>query len=154
MRAFIGRLLPLAAIAVCAATMLADEVALDKLPKAVVDGVKAKFPGAVLTKALSEMEDNKLVYEVSLKHKGTNYDIIVTPEGTITLVEKAIDAKSLPKAVSDALDKKYPKAKIKLAEELSDGTGKVTAYEVHITTADNKEVAVEFEPNGKIVGEE
>jgi len=118
------------------------------------EGADPGCAGAVLTKALSEMEDNKLVYEVSLKHKGTNYDIIVTPEGTITLVEKAIDAKSLPKAVSDALDKKYPKAKIKLAEELSDGTGKVTAYEVHITTADNKEVAVEFEPNGKIVGEE
>jgi len=132
----------------------ADDVALDKLPKAVVDSLKAKFPGCELTKALSETEDNKLVYEISLKHKNANYDIIITPEGKITVVEKAIDAKSLPKAVADALEKKYPKAKINLAEELSDGGGKVTAYEVHITTADNKEVAVEFEPNGKIIGEE
>src|SRR5207302_340764 len=116
-------------------TIQAEEVALDKLPKAVVDSLKARFPGCEITKALSETEDNKLVYEVSLKHKGANYDIIVTPEGKINIVEKAIDAKDLPKPVTDALNKKYPKAKINLAEELSDGTGKITSYEVHITTA-------------------
>ena len=141
-------------LAAAAMQTRADDVALDKLPKAVVDSLKAKFPGCELTKALSETEDNKLVYEISLKHKNANYDIIITPEGKITVVEKAIDAKSLPKAVADALEKKYPKAKIKLAEELSDGDGKITAYEVHITTADNKEVAIELEPSGKIVGEE
>ena len=140
--------------ALTASLAVADEVPLDKLPKAVADGLKAKFPGCEITKALSETENDKLVYEVSLKHKNANYDIIITPEGKINVVEKAIDAKDLPKPVTESLDKKYPKAKINLAEELSDGTGKITAYEVHITTAENKKVAIEFEPNGKIVGEE
>src|SRR5947209_6222345 len=83
-----------------------DDVAPDKLPKAVIDSLKARFPGCEITKALSETEDNKLVYEISLKHKGASYDLIITPEGKINLVEKAIDAKDLPKAVTDALKKK------------------------------------------------
>ena len=139
--------------ALLAATLFADDVAIDKLPKAVVDGLKTRFPGCEITKAYSETEDNKLVYEVSLKQKGSSYDVIITPEGKINVAERAIDAKDLPKAVSDSLNKKHPNAKIKLAEETSDGTGKVTGYEVLITTTDNKEVSIEFEPSGKIIGE-
>ena len=66
-----------------AALVRADDVAIDKLPKAVVDALKARFPGCELTKALSETENDKLVYEVSLKHRGANYDIIVTPDDDI-----------------------------------------------------------------------
>src|SRR5260221_6496479 len=86
-------------IASAAAFARADDVPIDKLPKAVVDALKAKFPGCELTEALSETEDGKLVYEVSLKHKGVNYDIIVTPEGKLNVVEKAIEAKDLPQPV-------------------------------------------------------
>ena len=154
MRTFLTGLITVVSLTLLVNTLFGDEVALDKLPKAVADSLKAKFPGCEITKALSETENDKLVYEVSLKHKSTNYDIIVTPEGKINVVEKAIDAKSLPKPVVDALEKKYPKAKINLAEELSDGSGKITAYEVHCTAADGKKVAIEFEPDGKIVSEE
>jgi len=131
----------------------ADDVPVDKLPKAVVDSLKKQFPGCEITKALSETEDNKLVYEVSLKHKGSNYDIIVTPEGKLNVVEKAIEVKDLPKPVMEALRKKYPSAKIDLAEELSDGNGKITSYEVHLM-AEGKKLAIEFSPDGKIVSEE
>jgi len=154
MRTSAAQCIAIFSLGLLAITTQAEDVALDKLPKAVVDSLKARFPGCEITKALSETENDKLVYEVSLKHKGATYDIIVTPEGRINVVEKAIDAKDLPKPVTEALNKKYPKAKINLAEELSDGAGKITAYEVHITTADNKTVAIEFEPNGKIIGEE
>src|SRR5438445_12440384 len=121
MRSFVAILIMSNILALPICATVGDEVQLDKLPKPVVDALKAKFPGCEITKAISETEDNKLVYEVSLKHKGTNYDITVTPEGKINVVEKAIDARSLPKAVSEALAKKYPSAKIELAEELSDG---------------------------------
>jgi len=144
----------LVTVALLTAAACSEEVPIDKLPKAVVGGLKAKFPGCEITKALSESENDKLVYEVSLKHKGTNYDIIIAPEGKISVVEKAIDTKQLPKPVAEEFNKKYPTAKVNLAEELSDGDGKITSYEIHFTTADGKKLAVEFSPDGKIVSEE
>ena len=54
------------------------------------EGGVAGFAKGGATVGLSEKDGDKLVYEVSLKHKGANYDIIVTPEGKLNVVEKAI----------------------------------------------------------------
>ena len=131
-----------------------EERPLDKLPKAVLDAVKAKFPKAELTAGAEETEDGKTLYEVSFKYKGANYDVMVTPEGKITLIEKAIATRDLPKAVATTLAAKYPRATIKLAEELSDGNDKVLAYELRLVTVEKKQVEVKFDPQGKVVNEE
>jgi hypothetical protein len=152
----VGRLaVGVAVLAVAVVCARADEekVPLDKVPKAVMDAVKKKFPKAEVSGASTEKEDGKTVYEMSLKLDKKNIDVTVTPEGKITLVEKEIDAKDLPKAVASALEAKYPKAKIELAEELSK-EDKVTAYEIVIVTAEKKKFEVEFAPDGKFVKEE
>jgi len=130
-----------------------EKVPLDKLPKAVVDAVKAKFAGADLVSAEKEKEDGKIVYEVNIKFKGSTIEVTVTPEGIILTAEKTIKAKALPRAVSDALEAMYPKASVKKAEEISK-EDKITAYEVLIVTADKKTVEVEFDPAGKVIKEE
>jgi uncharacterized membrane protein YkoI len=139
-----------------AAARAADEgekkVPLDKVPKAVLDAVKAKFEGADIKGASTEKEDGKLVYEISLVHKGRKTDVTLTPEGKIVSVEKEIKTDELPKAVAEALESKYPKAKIKLAEEVSEG-GKIK-YEVLLETADKGTVEVVFDPSGKVEKEE
>jgi uncharacterized membrane protein YkoI len=134
--------------------VLADDekVALDQLPKAVTEAVKVKFPNAELTGAEKETEDGKSFYEVAIKHKGAKYEVTVTPEGKITEIEKEIAAKDLPKAVTDALQKKHPQSTIKEAEELTAGD-KVT-YEVVIATADKKNWEIVLDPQGKILKEE
>jgi uncharacterized membrane protein YkoI len=142
----------LAVVALTAAWADEEKVPLDKLPKAVTDAVKAKFEGAELVKASKEKEDGKELYEVVIKHKGHNIDVTVTPEGKIASVEKEIEAKDLPKPVSEALDAKYPKATIKKAEEVSEGDN--LTYEALIVTADNKTIEVVLDPKGKIVKEE
>jgi uncharacterized membrane protein YkoI len=126
-----------------------EKVPLDKLPKAVVEAVKAKFKGATLVSAEKEKEDGKTVYEVNLKHKGHTIEVTVTPEGKIVSVEKTIAAKDLPEAVAAALKKNYPKATIKKVEELSKDD-KVTGYEVLLVTAGKKTVEVVIDPSGKI----
>jgi uncharacterized membrane protein YkoI len=125
-----------------------EKVPLDKLPKAVVEAVKAKFEGAKLVSAEKEKEDGKTVYEVNIKHKGHTIEVTVTPEGKIVSVEKTIEAKDLPEAVAAALKKKYPKATIKKIEELSKDD-KVTGYEVLLTSG-KKTVEVVFDPSGKV----
>jgi len=126
-----------------------EKVPLDKLPKAVVEAVKAKFSGATLVSAEKEKEDGKTVFEVNLKHKGHTIEVTVTPEGKIVSVEKTIKENELPEAVADALKKKYPKATVKKIEELSNGD-KVTGYEVLLVTAGKKTVEVVFDPSGKV----
>jgi uncharacterized membrane protein YkoI len=129
-----------------------EKVALDKVPKAVIDAVKAKFEDAELVSAQKEKEDGKLVYEINLKYKGHKIEVTVTPQGKIVSIEKTIAVKDLPKAVAEAVAAKYPKATIELAEEVTEGE-KVN-YEVQLVTADKKKVEVVLDPAGKIVKEE
>ena len=57
-----------------------EKIALDKLPKEVVDAVKKKFEGCELVSAEKEKEDGKEVYEVAIKHKGHNIEVTLTPD--------------------------------------------------------------------------
>ena len=63
------------AVATLGVALRADEekVAIDKLPKAVVDAIKARFAGAELKAAEKETEGGKTVYDVEIKYKGANY---------------------------------------------------------------------------------
>ncbi len=128
------------------------KIDLDKLPAKVRDAVKAKFDGATLVEAAEETENGKTHYEVTIKYKGQNIDVTTDPDGKIVSVEKEIKAEDFPKEVRDALEAKYPKAKITKAEEITKDD-KIT-YEALITTADNKKLEVVLDPKGKILEEE
>lgn len=143
-------LLTLAVLAVRAEDDKEEKIPLGKLPKAVVDAVKAKYEGATLVSAEKEKADGKLVYEVNLKHKGHVIEVTVTPEGKIVSVEKVITVKDLPEAVADALKQKYPKATVKKVEEISKDD-KITAYEVLLVTDGKKTLEVKFDPKGKVL---
>jgi uncharacterized membrane protein YkoI len=130
-----------------------EKLSLDKVPKAVMDAVKAKYPDAKINKATTEKEEGKTVYEISLTYDKHNYDVTLTPEGKITDVEKEITAKELPVGVRKPLGKKYPKATYKRVEELSKGDDKVSGYEVLLVTTDKKTFEVEMDAKGKIIKE-
>lgn len=130
-----------------------EAVPLDKLPKAVTDAVKKRFPKAEVVEAAKETEKDKTEYEVSIKDGTTKIDVTLTPEGVITLIEREIAAKDLPKAVIDALAEKYPKATFTTVEELikvTDGKEAFDLYEVLLVTADKKTVEVKLTAAGKI----
>lgn len=128
------------------------DIPLDQMPKAVLDVVKAKFPGAKLTEAAKETEDGKTTYEVGLEHKGQEYSVSLTAAGKITEIEREIEIQDLPKAVSDAIKNKYPKGEMEKAEEVtSDGN---TTYEVVVEVSDDKDVEVTVDASGKILKEE
>ncbi len=131
-----------------------EKIALDKLPKAVLDAAKAKFPEAELLASGKEEEDGKVTYEVSLKDKGQHVDVEFTADGTILVIEKAIAVKNLPKEVAEALERKHPKATIKKVEEITK-QDKIAAYEVLLVTARKKKIyEVTFDSSGKFVKQE
>ena len=138
----------LACVAVQADEAKEEKIPLDKVPKAVLKAVKAKFKDAKLVGAETEKANGKLVYEINIKHKDDTIEVIVTPEGKILACEKAIAVKDLPAAVRKAIKDKYPKADIKKAEEVSEDD-KVT-YEV-VLSIDKQRREVLLDPSGKIL---
>jgi hypothetical protein len=145
--------------AVLAAGARADEekVPLGKLPKAVLQSVKKRFPDAEMKQAGKEIEAGKTVYEVSIKDKGHRIDVSLTPEGTILELEREIEAKDLPRAVAQALQTKYAQATYITIEEVikvQDGKEKLEYYEVTLVTAGNKKMEVTVTPKGQLRKEE
>jgi len=134
-----------------------EKVVLDKVPKAVREGVKARFPDAKATDAAKETEDGKVVYEVTIKNKEQTIDVTLTPEGEIIKIEKEIGKKDLPQAVSKVLEEKYPKATYKIVEEINKVEKKketLEFYEVLLEKADKHRLEVQITAEGKIVNEE
>ena len=130
-----------------------EKIDLNKVPKPVLDAVKAKFVGAKLTGAAKEMAEGKVVYEVAFTYKDYKYEVECTPDGSFIAIDKQIDAKELPKEVAKTLSDKYPKAKYNLIEEVTK-KDKIEYYEVDLTTADNKKIEVLVGPTGKVIKEE
>ena len=130
-----------------------ESIPLDKLPKVVVEAVKKRFPKATMTEAAKETDGDKVEFEVTLKDGATKVDVMLSPDGKITVIEKVIAARTLPKAVTAAIDAKFPKAIFKTAEEVikvTDGKEALDFYEVLLTDANKKDWEVKVTAAGKI----
>jgi uncharacterized membrane protein YkoI len=131
-----------------------EKIAIDKLPKAVIEAVKKRFPDAKLESAEKETEGGKIVYEVELEQKDEELEVELTADGTILEIEQEISVKDVPKAVHDALMAKYPKSEFEKAEKVTkvkDGKDQPAVYEVEVETADDKEYEVTVSAEGKII---
>src|SRR5436305_756582 len=73
-----------------------EKVALDKVPKAVLDAFKAKFPEGKLTAATTETSDGKKIFELAFTNKDHKYEMEIEPNGTVIAIDKQLDAKELP----------------------------------------------------------
>ena len=152
MRTVIG----LAVVVVVTASGIAradDNVPVDKLPKAVVDTLKKRFPKGELTKASKSGEGDKTTYEVSVKEGTLKADVDLTAAGAITGMEKQIAEADLPKVIAAAVKAKQPKGTVKTCEEViavKDGKEELEYYEVVVETPDKKTVELEIEKDGKV----
>lgn len=131
-----------------------EKMAVDKLPNAVSETVKKRFPKLEMKEATKEVtEEKKIIYEVTLKDGKKKIDVTLTPEGVIVMIEKEIDRKDLPKAVAAAIDAKYPDATYKLSEEIvavKDGKETLESYEVLLKAKDKKLIEIVVSTEGKI----
>ncbi len=149
----LGTVLALLATSMC----LADEerIEIDKLPKAVVDAIKAKYPDGKMVSAEKETEGEKTVYEVVVKNKDQKLEITLDGDGKIMEIEQEVAAKDLPKAVTKTIEDKYPKGTIKNAES-STRDDKVT-YTVLLENdvlieKEKQNVQLQLTADGKITG--
>jgi len=131
-----------------------DAVPVDKIPKEVMDSLLARFPKAKIDKCTKAKEGDDIVYDIEFKENGRKCEADIKENGDYINFEKAIEAKDLPKAVLAAIESRYPKAKwIDVMEEteVKGKSEKISAYEVTLVTADNRDVEVRVSPDGKIL---
>lgn len=138
------------ALGLCAAAQQQDhetQIGKKDVPASVLAAFAKAYPNATVKGYTREVERDQTMYEVECLEGKTHRDVTYSPDGKLLLVEESIDMKDVPPAVRQALEKKYPKAKVQLAEKLMDG--KTVEYEFHLTTPDGKEVEAKFDAQGK-----
>lgn len=141
----------LIAFGVSVAEDKAEKVSPDKLPKAVADAIKARFPAGEITSAEKEKEDGKVVYDIELKENGVKYEMDILEDGTVLEIEKEI--KEFPALVTRAVAAKYPKSKVVEVMEVNlvkDKKETPDHYEVTIET-EGKKLEVLVSLDGKSV---
>jgi hypothetical protein len=126
-----------------------EKVPLDKVPAAVTNAVKKKFPSAKIEEATKEVEDGKTTYEIGIEQDEHDITVSLKEDGTILEIEKEIAVKDLPSAVTGAIAAKYPRGTLKKAEEVTKGE-KVT-YEVIVVPESKKAREVVLDRAGKIL---
>ena len=140
-----------------------DSIKVEDLPKAVRAAVKKKFPEGKLLAASKETEDGKTIFEVVVEDDGAKIDTAFSAKGKLLEVERSIDVDKLPKEVTAAIEKKYPKARIKKAEKVvkyededeDDDDDAEKFFEVVVSVDGKESVEVKVSPKGKILkGEE
>jgi hypothetical protein len=133
-----------------------EKIPLEKVPKPVLDAVRARFKNCQLRSAEKETENGKTVFDVAIKCKGQNLEVTVTTEGKVVGYEREISARDLPAVVAKALKTRYPNAQWKTVEEVykvDANHEKLESYEIAVTTG-NKSLEVHITPEGKFTSSE
>ncbi len=149
-----------------------ENVPVEKLPKAVTEAAKKRFPkaelrSAVLARPGSEWlrpDQDKEVYILDMKERCDvpRYPffliaLTVTPAGDITDIYKEIVLPKMPKEVKQFLEKNYPWETIQEIREVikvKEGKEKLEHVQVFLSTADNRTRVFLFSPEGEFVKEE
>jgi hypothetical protein len=131
------------------------DLELDKIPKKVMDALKGKFPKAKIHKWTKEKEKGKddVVYDVEFTVEGKKYEADIKEDGTLLEFEEEFAVKDLPKAVTEAVEKRYPRSKLGVVMKITKLEGKKETpggYEIELTTAKDKKVEVTVTAEGKI----
>jgi hypothetical protein len=123
-------------------------VGCDDVPTAVRTAFQKEYPKATTQECAKEIEDDKTAYEISSTEGETRRDVLYYEDGTLIVVEEAIDAADLPKEVQQALGEVLEDHKIELVEKLR--RDDIVTYEIKSKHAD---VALEivFDGNGKVL---
>lgn len=131
-----------------------DPKDLDKIPKPVMESLNAKFPEAKIQKWTKESENGKTVYDIEFKQKGRKAEADIFEDGSIQNFEREFDAKKLPAAVIESVEKKYPKAAMKEVMEITEmKNGKEThgGFEIVLETDAKKSVELTVSKEGKVL---
>jgi uncharacterized membrane protein YkoI len=143
--------LVLVMIGACAQLMHSNDektIALDQAPAAVQSAIEKTLAGQKAEKIVVEQEDGKTTYEATYHVNGQERTAEFSAAGELIEVESDVDASALPAAVTGAIQKTYPAAKITEAATVSAGGQQY--YEAGIKLSDGKEREMQINADGSI----
>jgi hypothetical protein len=130
-----------------------EKLPLAQLPGAVRQAVQDRFPRGKLLAAAKEVEKGKIAYEVTLQLAGQPIEVLVTPDGKITTIERTIAVEDLPRPITAAVAARYPGKQIAKVEEVirvaADGREILEYYEIVVSLAAGQNAEVHILPGGR-----
>jgi hypothetical protein len=121
-----------------------------QVPNAVITAVMTKFPAAKPQSAAQGIENNQPYIDVHILVNSQKIWVTCNPNGKIGVIDREIALKELPAAVTAALGKKYPQAKIRLVNEIT-AEGPPT-FDIAVTFQKKPLIGV-FAANGEFLDE-
>jgi Putative beta-lactamase-inhibitor-like, PepSY-like len=118
----------------------------DDVPAAVRSAFKKMLPEATVRSCVREEEMGKSAYEVTSTDGEITRDVLFDANGALLVVEEAIAATALPKAVAQSWEKRFPNHTIVLAEKVMRHND--VTYEIQSTHL-GKLLETVFDSNGK-----
>jgi hypothetical protein len=142
--------LSLAACLLSAVAALAQNterpIKMKDLPSAVQATVREQSRNAVVRGLSVETDNGQTFYEVSLRVKGRNRDVLMDVSGNVVEVEEQVTLASLPPAAKAAIVKQTGKGRILLVESIAKNNA-IVGYEAHVKTA-GKISEIKVDPDG------
>ena len=135
--------------AACAAIAADDyqPIPLNQVPKAVRDAVMKRFPDAKPQEAHQGTDENKKPFvDVHILVKNQKVWVTCELDGAIRTIDREIALADVPKAVAAAIQKRYPKAAIRLVNEITEGSA--PTYDIALTF-NNKKLVASFSAAGE-----
>jgi hypothetical protein len=113
---------------------------LNQVPRVVRDAVMKRFPDAKPQEAHQGTDENKKPFvDVHILVKDQKVWVTCEIDGSIRTVDREIALSGVPKAVTAAIQKRYPKAAVRLVNEITEGSS--PTYEIALTFNKKKLVA-------------
>ncbi len=123
------------------------ELTIADVPVAVQAAIKQFAGSNAIEKITKESEDNKVIYEASVKIGGTKQAVEVSADGTVVRTEKTVGLKDVPTAVQAAVKKLAGTGTIdEIVEETAGGK---KTYEAAVTI-DGKKKEADIAADGTI----
>ncbi len=134
-----------------------DELELEKIPQAVMDALRTRFPNAEIQQWTKEKEGDITVYDFEFLIEGRKFEADIKEDGAIHNWEKEIALADLPDTVRQTADSKYPRARvieIMAITAVDGGQEMLEGYEIVLKTADQKTIELTVAPDGEILEED
>jgi hypothetical protein len=118
------------------------------LPSAVVENFREANPDAHISRVWKVTTKKQVSFEIDFKEGDAKKTAILSEDGKPLSMKEIITIEKLPPAVSSAIAKKYPDARIMKIRLISTGSG--TEYEVELHEK-KKKMEVVFSSAGNVV---
>ena len=135
----------------------AGKIDVSRVPAVVIKAFRAKYPHAKIESTHEEKDGTDVTYRIEFEANNLSTTVEYATDGSLEELEQEIALTKLPKAVSDAAKKKYPKGKLDYAGEVTtyeDGKPQPKTYRVVTILAPKVHMILEITAKGEITHEE